>query len=208
MKYVKNPVVVEAMQYNGNSNKQEIDKFVGKELKSELESETAYVAGKGPPIFSLLIETKEGVMKAFKGDWIIKEPFPTGDRDFYPCKPDIFEKTYSQLQKQAVDYQGIRKRWQGYLDEIGDNHKLKTDEQILDQIAQFGFGEMEFHTLDVEILIQEKKCLQQAVAKSFPVVILPNDNVNASVENSCGFFRFKNELLKINPNVTFSPLTD
>jgi hypothetical protein len=77
-----------------NSNKQEIETFVGRELKSELESETAYVAGQGPPIFSLLIETKEGIMKAFKGDWIIKEPFPTGDRDFYPCKPDILKKTY------------------------------------------------------------------------------------------------------------------
>jgi hypothetical protein len=96
-KFRKKPVVIEAIQWNGNSNKREIEKFVGKELKSELESETAYVAGKGPPIFSLLIETKEGVMKAFCGDWIIKEPFPTGDRDFYPCKPDIFEQTYEAV---------------------------------------------------------------------------------------------------------------
>lgn len=97
MKYRKKPVEIEAIQYNGNSNKQEIEQFVGKELKSELESETAYVAGKGAPIFSLLIETKEGVMKAFRGDWIIKEPFPTGDREFYPCKPDIFELTYEKV---------------------------------------------------------------------------------------------------------------
>ena len=96
-KYRKKPVEIEAIQYNGNSNKQEIEQFVGKELKSELESETAYVAGKGAPIFSLLIETKEGVMKAFRGDWIIKEPFPTGDRDFYPCKPDIFKLTYEKV---------------------------------------------------------------------------------------------------------------
>lgn len=93
-KFRKKPVEVEAIQWNGNSNRQEIEKFVGKELKTELESETAYVAGKGAPIFSLLIETKEGVMKAFRGDWIIKEPFPTGDRDFYPCKNDIFVSTY------------------------------------------------------------------------------------------------------------------
>lgn len=93
-KFRKKAVEIEAIQWNGNSNKKEIEQFVGRELKSELESETAYVAGKGVPIFSLLIETKEGVMKAFRGDWIIKEPFPTGDRDFYPCKPDIFEKTY------------------------------------------------------------------------------------------------------------------
>jgi len=92
--FKKKPVIIEAIRFNGNSNKQEIEKFVGKELKSELESETAYVAGMGPPIFSLLIETKEGTMKAMMGDWIIKEPFPTGDRDFYPCKNDIFINTY------------------------------------------------------------------------------------------------------------------
>lgn len=97
MKYRKKPVEIEAIQYNGNSNKQDIEKFVGRELKSELESETAYVAGKGAPIFSLLIETKEGIMKAFRGDWIIKEPFPTGDRDFYPCKNDIFKLTYEKV---------------------------------------------------------------------------------------------------------------
>jgi len=93
-KFRKKAVEIEAIQWDGNTNKQQIDAFVGRTLNTELESETAYLAGVAPPIFSLLIETKEGVMKAFKGDWIIKEPFPTGDRDFYPCKPDIFEKTY------------------------------------------------------------------------------------------------------------------
>lgn len=93
-KFRKKPVVIEAIKFNGNSNKSQVEAFVGKELKVELESETAYEVGIAPPIFSLLIETKEGTMKAFKGDWIIKEAFPTGDRDFYPCKPDIFEKTY------------------------------------------------------------------------------------------------------------------
>ena len=95
--FKKRPIIVEAIQWNGNSNRQEIVNFVGKELKSELESETAYVAGKGAPIFSLLIETREGVMKAFKGDWIIKEAYPSGDRQFYPCKPDIFEATYEAV---------------------------------------------------------------------------------------------------------------
>lgn len=96
MKYRKNPVEVEAVIYK-NDNLQEIEDFVGMKLLVELESETAYVAGQGPPIFSVLIETKEGVMKAMPGDYIIKEPFPTGDRDFYPCKPDIFEKTYQPV---------------------------------------------------------------------------------------------------------------
>jgi hypothetical protein len=101
-KFRKKPVVIEAIQWNGNSNRMEIEKFVGRELKTELESETAYVVGKGAPIFSLLIETKEGVMKAFRGDWIIKEPFPTGDRDFYPCKNDIFVNTYEAVSELSI----------------------------------------------------------------------------------------------------------
>jgi hypothetical protein len=62
-----------------------------------LESETAYLAGKGAPIFSLLIETKEGVVKVFRGDWIIKEQSETGDIDFYPRKNDIFIKIYTKI---------------------------------------------------------------------------------------------------------------
>lgn len=96
MKYRKKPVLIEAIQYN-NLNQAEVEAFVGRSLAWILESETAYLAGVAPPISSLSIETKEGFMKAFPGDWIIKEPFPTGDRDFYPCKPDIFEKTYEPV---------------------------------------------------------------------------------------------------------------
>lgn len=95
-KFIKQPVAIEAIRYTG-LNRQDVEAFVGKRLHCELESETAYLAGKGPPMFSLSIETKEGVMKAFMGDWIIKEPFPTGDRDFYPCKSSIFNKTYKSV---------------------------------------------------------------------------------------------------------------
>ena len=100
-KYRKKPVVVEAIQWNGNSNKAEVEAFVGRSLIAELEIDTAYEVGVGPPIFSLLIETKEGVMKALQGDYVIKEAFPTGDRDFYPCKPSIFEASYEVVNESA-----------------------------------------------------------------------------------------------------------
>lgn len=38
----------------------------------------------------LAIETLEGVITASDGDWIIKGV----NNEFYPCKPEIFEKTY------------------------------------------------------------------------------------------------------------------
>lgn len=41
----------------------------------------------------MIIHTLEGDMKASPGDWII-----TGvNGEQYPCKPDIFEKTYQQI---------------------------------------------------------------------------------------------------------------
>jgi hypothetical protein len=39
---------------------------------------------------SFYIPTLEGNMKAQMNDWIIKGV----NGEFYPCKPDIFEKTY------------------------------------------------------------------------------------------------------------------
>lgn len=69
-RYRKKPEFVDAIQFNGNSNKGEVEKFVGKELKAELESETAYIAGKGAPIFSLWL----GNAQVFKDDWIVREP--------------------------------------------------------------------------------------------------------------------------------------
>ena len=90
--YRKKPVVIEAVQYN-NLNREEIEKFVGKKLHQELETETAYLAGKGSPKFSLIIETLEGNHKAMLNDYIIK-----GIKgEFYPCKPDIFEVTYEKV---------------------------------------------------------------------------------------------------------------
>ena len=41
----------------------------------------------------ILINTLEGNMKASIGDFIIKGV----QGEFYPCKPDIFEKTYEKV---------------------------------------------------------------------------------------------------------------
>ena len=47
----------------------------------------------------MLIETLEGTMKASKGDYII-----TGvNGEKYPCKPDIFEKTYIKAPSNYIE---------------------------------------------------------------------------------------------------------
>lgn len=95
-KYRKKPVVIEATQYTG-ANREEINAFVGADLKTELESDAAYQVGKGAPIFSLTIPTLEGDHKAMPGDFIIKGV----KGEFYPCKPDIFAATY---ELEVVDF--------------------------------------------------------------------------------------------------------
>lgn len=90
MKAKKKPVVIEFIQFNGNSNVKEIKDWIGKDLKCEVFSDSAYEAGMGAPYFSLFIPTLEGEMRADPRDYIIKGV----NGEFYPCKPDIFEKTY------------------------------------------------------------------------------------------------------------------
>ena len=84
-RYVKKPVVVQAVEYNG-ANKEEIEAFVEKKL------DTVYTELKEP--LELKIPTLEGDMKASKGDYIIKGI----NGEFYPCKPDVFEKTYDIIE--------------------------------------------------------------------------------------------------------------
>lgn len=74
--YVKKPVKVEAIQFKGDENLMECLEFL-KALK--------------PGGDDLIIRTLEGDMKVSKGDYIIKGV----NGEFYPCKPDIFKKTYS-----------------------------------------------------------------------------------------------------------------
>lgn len=92
MKYRKKPVVIEAIQYNG-INVQEIENFVGKKLQVELETDAAYQVGKAAPVYSIIIPTLEGDMKAMPFDYIIKGV----KGEFYPCKTYIFEQTYEKV---------------------------------------------------------------------------------------------------------------
>lgn len=82
MKYRKKPVVIEAMQWNGN-NFEEVCMFCNSIIKADTFDK------------QLTIKTLEGNMIASKGDYIIKGV----KGEFYPCKPDIFEATYEELKQ-------------------------------------------------------------------------------------------------------------
>lgn len=77
-KYIKKPIVIEAIQWT-SENLSEIDKFTQGKVKNH-ES-------------VLIIPTLEGEMYASLSDYIIKGV----NGEFYPCKPDIFDKTYDEV---------------------------------------------------------------------------------------------------------------
>jgi len=82
MKYRKKPVVIEAFQLPPawEEASQELIDFLhesDREIASERDG-------------CLSITTLEGVMTAEPLDWVIRGV----NGEYYPCKPDIFEKTY------------------------------------------------------------------------------------------------------------------
>lgn len=87
-RYVKKPIAIEAVKWEGFNN-DEIKDFAGDSVKIEVIREGDADNGI-PPSVDCSIETLEGVMKANVGDYIIKGV----NGEFYPCKQDIFEKTY------------------------------------------------------------------------------------------------------------------
>jgi len=84
MKFRKKPVVVEAVQY------QQLTHF-GKLKNMGLCWEHTHnqISMHVPHIHTL-----EGIMFVSDGDWIIRGVAG----EFYPCKPEIFEKTYEQVE--------------------------------------------------------------------------------------------------------------
>ena len=91
MKYRKKPVVIEAVKWTG-LNLQECKGFTG-DGAEYIYHDAAYKADVAPPSIEIIIHTLEGDMRASVGDYIIKGV----DGEFYPCKPNIFEKTYEEV---------------------------------------------------------------------------------------------------------------
>lgn len=86
MKFIKKPIEIEAVQWLGY-NEQDIYGFA-RQSDGLIEVEGT----------TLLIHTLEGLMRADKGDWIIRGV----KGEYYPCKPDIFAETYEPVALEAL----------------------------------------------------------------------------------------------------------
>lgn len=83
-RYTKKPVTIEAIQLK-TGRAATITDWMGRDSNGN--NRHAVWDGHG-----FTIKTLEGEMRANEGDWIIKGV----NGEFYPCKPDIFEKTYTR----------------------------------------------------------------------------------------------------------------
>ena len=92
MKYRKKPVIIEAVRWT-ELNLEAVKKFVGDSLVCNI-YDSAWRVGKSVPMVDMKIKTLEGEMQVSKGDFIIKGV----NGEFYPCKPDIFVKTYEPVE--------------------------------------------------------------------------------------------------------------
>ena len=92
-KFRNKPVVIEAIQWTGQNHREMWDFLTGKtDDYLEVSGEHFYIdhaAVRG----GLVIKTIEGPLVASIGDYIIKGV----KGEFYPCKIDVFAKTYERI---------------------------------------------------------------------------------------------------------------
>lgn len=81
-RYRKKPVVIEAIQLTKDNQSRVWEIMTGESKNLNLKD-------------GITIRTLEGDMLASFGDYIIKGI----NGEYYPCKPDIFEKTYDKVEE-------------------------------------------------------------------------------------------------------------
>ena len=96
MKYKKKPVIIDAIQVRAR-NFDRICDFMGCTPEQYLNPmyDIDEFGDSRDPYLGVYVETLEGKMLANIGDMIIKGV----NGEFYPCKPDIFNKTYEKVEE-------------------------------------------------------------------------------------------------------------
>lgn len=97
MKFRKKPVIIEAFKYDGDLKDRNGLFYVPFWAQEAYKKGIMYYVAETcdlPPC-ELYIETLEGTHHVSVGDYIIQGLHG----ELYPCKPDIFEKTYEEVKE-------------------------------------------------------------------------------------------------------------
>jgi hypothetical protein len=95
MKFKKKPVVIEAFQYDGDLVDSSGEIYVPEWAINAFDDKIMFydsLDSNSPPC-ELFIKTLEGTHHVSVGDYVIQGV----NLELYPCKPDIFEKTYEKV---------------------------------------------------------------------------------------------------------------
>ncbi len=117
MKYKRISTIIEAEQYIS----------YGKLVKGMCNSRTCYASGNTSPHVHTIHDNQ--IVNLELGDYIIPEP---DGLHYYPCKPDIFEKTYERIEagkgddccKIIVDWDKEELDFNKYFDNADDPHGI------------------------------------------------------------------------------------
>ena len=139
MKYRKKPVVIEAIQFVELSRTQgkfaERVEYNDKAILDfvQLPMRVKTTPDVGNPLGKVFIEipTLEGAMQAQVGDYIIKGV----NGEFYPCKPDIFAKTYEKVEHEQAPWSRQKRH-----DEARQAEKNNI-EDVLPKTERLSFGD-------------------------------------------------------------------
>lgn len=86
MQYRKRPAVIDAVQWDGDN----FDAVLSWAMSFPPDGDRCLVLRHVPESREICIPTREGIMVASAGDWLIRGVAG----EFYPCKATIFAATY------------------------------------------------------------------------------------------------------------------
>ena len=98
-KYRKKPVTIKAIRYTP---------YNGTQIQAWAAEHGTHLTLRDDYLY---VATLEGTMKAQLGDWIIKGI----NGEFYPCKPDIFDATYEEVDTNHDEGISAEKLWRKIL---------------------------------------------------------------------------------------------
>jgi hypothetical protein len=131
-KYRKKPVVIEAFQYDGDLKNKDGFYYVPQWAVDAFESDVMYYDSlENEPPSELFIKTLEGIHHVSVGDYVIQGI----QGELYPCKPDIFRKTYEEVDISKTETISARALGCWYCTEI-EKHGVVAVKTVLDKAGR------------------------------------------------------------------------
>lgn len=96
MKYVKKPIEIEAFRFDGDMKDKDGEWYVPDWAVKAYENGTLFYKDAG----ELYVKTLEGDLHVSVGDYVLRGV----EGELYPCRADIFQKTYSRVQEPVFGY--------------------------------------------------------------------------------------------------------